>query len=180
MLCCAAPAAGKPPGQPKPSPAATTHVVPSEDEKLPVAEVVAKFHRNAFEPTAAEAKLGRVICLVTLHDAALQRGGFFPLVLFAGGSIGTWRQTPAGSEQPFLAKLGPEEQARASELVETIPTERALSRERFDASTLVMGVSMRVNGRVETLYFDHERVPAALSQLVAMLKQRLEASHRGP
>jgi hypothetical protein len=43
-----------------------------------------------------------------------------------------------------------------------------------------MGVITRVDERVETLYFDNARIPAALSHLVGMLKQRLEAKYRRP
>jgi hypothetical protein len=70
----------------------TPPVVPAEDAQLPVAEAVAKLHRRAFEPTDVEATLGRPICLITIHDAALQRGEFFPLVLFANGAIGGARR----------------------------------------------------------------------------------------
>jgi hypothetical protein len=42
-----------------------------------------------------------------------------------------------------------------------------------------MGVSTRTNGeRVETLYFEHQRLPKAVSELVGTLKARLEATNR--
>ena len=43
-----------------------------------------------------------------------------------------------------------------------------------------MGMSTRSGERVETLYFELERIPSALSQLVGMLKHRLEATNRRP
>jgi hypothetical protein len=106
-------------------------------------------------------------------------GASYPLVLFEGGSVATWRQTPAGGEDPFFAKLAAEEQARAAELIAAIPAERSLARETFDASLLVMGVSTRLNEHVDTLYFESRRIPAALSELVSLMKQRLEATNRG-
>ncbi len=161
------------------APSDAPRTAPTAKEQLPIPQAVAKLHQSAFEPNPAEARLGRVLCLVTLHDAAFESGEFYPLVLFAGGFVGTWRQTRAGSEEPFYAKLAPEEQARASELVEAIPAERALARETFDASMLVMGVSTRVNEHVDTLWFENRRSPPALSQLVSLLKQRLEETNRG-
>ena len=147
---------------------------------MPVPESVAKIHQHVFEPTAAAAKVGKLLCLVTLHDAPLRRGQFYSLALFANGSVATWRQTPRGGEEPFIAKLSSSEQVRASDLLEAIPAGRALAREKFDASAVVMGVSARAGERVETLYFDNDRVPAALGDLVAILKQRLEATNQSP
>lgn len=126
--------------------------------QLPVPQAVARLHRNAFEPNAAEEKLGGVVRLVTHHDAALQRGELHTLVLFAGGAARTWRPTRAGAEEPFQAKLLPEEQARASQLLEAVPRERAMARVTFD--------------------FDHARIPDELGHLVGMLKQRLELTNR--
>jgi hypothetical protein len=41
-----------------------------------------------------------------------------------------------------------------------------------------MCVSLRVGDRQETHYFEHERIPEPLGQLVGMLKHRLEATNR--
>jgi hypothetical protein len=109
-----------------------------------------------------------------------KRATSHPLVLFASGSVGTWRQTPAGAEEPFFAKLSPEEQAQATELVSKISEGRGLARQAFDRSALVMGVSLRVGDRQETHYFDDERMPDALGRFVAMLEHRLEATNRKP
>lgn len=156
-----------------PSPAPTP-------DALPIPEAVAKLHRNAFEPRESAAKLGGVVCYVTLHDAALEKGSIYPLVLFAKGSVATWRQTPTGAEEPFFATLSAEEQARADGLISKIPEGRALARERFERSAMVMGVSLRVGDRQETYYFDDATIPDALGQLVGMLKHRLEATNRAP
>jgi len=169
---------------PAPSPAtpdataSADRPAPSKQEDRPVPEAVAKLHDSAFEPTAAQAKLGPVICVVTLHDAATRQGSFHPVVLFEGGAIATWRQTTAGPEEAFFAELRAGERRRAFELVEAISDGRALARETFNASAQVMGVSTREGERVETLYFDDDEIPAALSGLVALLKQRLEATNR--
>lgn len=159
--------------------ASAASVAPARDG-LPIPEAVAKLHRGAFEPRESAVKLGGVVCYVTLHDAALEKGGFYPLVLFANGSVATWRQTPTGAEEPFFATLGPDEQATATQLIAKIREGRDLARESFDPSALVMGVSLRVADRQETYYFDDARIPDALGQLVGMLKQRLEATNRGP
>jgi hypothetical protein len=180
VACSQSPAPAPAIAEPRVEPAPSNPEPAVEDEQLPVPQAVSKLHRSAFEPSAAEKQLGGVVCLVTLHDAALRRGEFYPLVVFAGGSVGTWRQTPTGAEEPLQAKLHPEEQVRASELIEAIPRGRATARRKFDAAALVMGVSTRRGERVETLYFDHARIPDELGQLVAMLKQRLEATHRRP
>jgi hypothetical protein len=147
------------------------------DEGLPVPEAVAKAHQSEFARTT-DPKLGKVICFVTLHDAALERGELYSLVLFASGSVGTWRQTPKGAQEPFYAELTSSEQARAVEAVKEIPAGRTLAKKRFDTGALVMGVSTRTaDDRIETLYFDHERLPRAVSELVGMLKARLEATN---
>jgi hypothetical protein len=162
-----APAASEPP-------VARTPGGPAPVEQLPIPEAVAQLHRNVFQPAATEAKLGEAVCLITLHDAALERGDFHPLVLFAGGSVTTWTQKPRRAEQPHHAKLSADELVRASALIERIPAERAKARERFEAGTLVMGVTTRVGDRVETLYFDNATIPPGLSSLVSVLKHRLE------
>jgi hypothetical protein len=149
-------------------------------EGLPIPEAVAKLHRGAFASREGAAELGGVLCYVTLHDAALEKGSFYPLVLFAKGSIGTWRHTPAGPQEPFYAQLSAEERGRATELISKIPEGRSLGRERFERSAMVMGVSVRVGDRQETHYFDDARIPDALAQLVGMLKHRLEATNRRP
>jgi hypothetical protein len=146
--------------------------------QLPVSEAVAKLHRNAFQVSAMDPKQGRVTCFVTLHDPALARGSFFPLALFADGGVATWRQTPTGSEEPFFAQLSADEQARAAQWVAAIPSAREKARKSFPTSALVMGVSVRVDEEVVTLWFEHDEVPAPLGSLVAMLKQRLEATNR--
>jgi hypothetical protein len=175
--CREAPAPTAEKARVEPVPAASEAQAPSESG-LPVPEAVAKLHRSEFERPSDD-KLGPVLCVVTLHDAALERGEFHPLVLFATGSVGTWTQTAKGAEELFYAELTPEEQARAVEAVKEIPAGRALARKRFDAGALVMGVSTRTEGeRVETLYFEHTRLPKALSELVGMLKARLEATNR--
>lgn len=174
--CGGAPAPAKPvASEPMVEPAPT---VPAEKAGLPVPEAVARLHQSAFERTSAEAKLGKVSCFVTLHDAALARGEFHALVLFATGSVGTWRQTQAGGEEPFFAKLSPEEQTKADALVGQIAVGRALAKEKFDSAAMVMGVSTRTEERIETLYFDGGELPRALSELVGMLKARLEATNR--
>jgi hypothetical protein len=169
-----------PPAEAATGAAAPAHSAAPAGDELPVPEAVATLHRGAFEARESATKLGGVVCYVTLHDAALEKGGFYPLVLFANGSVGTWRQTPAGAEEPFFAKLSSEEQAQATELVSKISEGRSLARQAFDRSALVMGVSLRVGGRQETHYFDVERMPDALGRVVAMLKHRLEETNRKP
>lgn len=153
---------------------------PSADAPLAVPEAVAKLHRNAFRDGAVDPKLGRVLFFVTLHGAAFERGEVFPLVLFDDGSIATWRQTSTGPEEPFFAKLGPEEKTRASELVDAIATAPDPARDASTPSTAVMGISVRAGEQVRTRYFDHARIPAPLGSLVGLLKQRLEATNRSP
>jgi hypothetical protein len=153
---------------------------PTGSELVPVPEAVTRLHRNAFREAAGDSKLDRVVCFVTLHEASLKRGEIFPLVLFADGSVATWRQKATGSEEPFFAKLSREEQAQATQLIAAIPRATGTASETFAASSLVMGVSVRVNEQVQTLYFDHHRMPSALAQLVGLLKQRLEATNRAP
>ena len=63
-------------------PANASRDAPVGAEQLPVPEAVARLHRNAFSDAAVDPKLGGVLCVVTLHDAALERGELFPLVLF--------------------------------------------------------------------------------------------------
>ena len=158
------------PAPPKPS---------AGGDRLPVVELVAKLHRGAFA-SKPDPKLGRVLCVVTVHEASLRRGEVYPVVLFASGSVATWRQTKNGSEEHFFAKLSAEEQAQAARLIDAIGGGRAMALGAFDASAVVMGVSTRVGERVETLYFESDRIPAALGRLVGLLKQRLEATNRAP
>jgi hypothetical protein len=152
---------------------------PVGEAPLPIPDAVAKLHEKALE-APADGKLARAICVVTVHDAPLKRGSFFPVVLLADGSVATWRQTPAGREEPFFAELSAEERARAGELVEAISVERTHARLSFDASAVVMGVSTRVGEQRVTLFFPTDRVPAPLSELVGLLKGRLEATNRAP
>lgn len=143
----------------------------------PVPAVVATLHERAFERPGAEA-LGGVLCFITLHDEAHGREGFFPLVLFANGSVATWREAPTGPVEPFSAKLGDDERTRAAGLVASLPDERALARQRFAPGARVMGVTLRVGERRETLYYEAAHMPEPLSRLIGMLKHRLEATNQ--
>lgn len=162
------------------APLTASRDAPAGAELLPIPDAVARLHRNAFSSAAVDPKLGGVRCFVTLHDAGLERGEFFPLVLFEDGAVATWRQTATGKEEPFFATLSSDEQARATQLVEALKGVRGAARATFARSTLVMGVSLRVSTEVQTLYFDQREVPAPLNLLVALLKQRLEATNRAP
>lgn len=175
--CREAPAPAAEKARVEPVPASAEAEAPRESGLL-VPDAVAQLHRREFEQKTDE-KLGPVLCVVTLHDAALEQSEFHPLVLFASGSVGTWSQTPNGAEEPFYAELTPAEQARAVQQVKEIPAGRDLAKKRFEAGVLVMGVSTRGSGeKVETLYFEQTRLPKALSELVGMLKARLEATNR--
>jgi hypothetical protein len=152
-------------------------LVPAAEARLPVSGAVAKLHEKAFDATSADAKVGQPLCLVTLHDAPLAKGSFYPVALFTDGDVATWRQTAAGRQEPFYAKLNAHERKRASELVGAIREARDQAEETFAASDLVMGVTTLVGERPVTLYFPNDRVPASLGELVAILKGRLEATN---
>jgi hypothetical protein len=165
---------------PEPAPPRSTAPRPATEaeSRVRVPEAVAELHERAFAPTPAEAELGRVVCVVTLHDAAYARGYFHPLVVFADGGITTWTQADEGPREPFTAQLDAEEQATATGLIDAIRGKRAMADETFDAQANVMGVSMRDGERVVTLYFDVSKLPAELSRLVGMLKHRLEVTNQ--
>jgi hypothetical protein len=152
----------------------------SNDSRLPVPEAVTKLHQNAFNQKATEMKLGPVLCVVTLHDAPLRKGEFFPVVLFANGRVSTWRQTLNGGKGAFLATLTAEEQGRAASMIKAIPKNRSRARTAFDASAMVMGVSWRRDEGVESLYFALDEAPEPLSGLVRILKGRLEETNGKP
>jgi hypothetical protein len=168
--------AGEPPPTRARETAPPAATAPAPSNELPVAEAVAKLHRSAFDP---EANIGEVICIVTLHDAPLERGSFFAVMLLASGTVATWRQTPTAGEEPFFAQLEPDERGRAFELVRALAETRAQARSSFAPTSLVMGVSFR-GDKLETLYFDNAQLPDTLSRLVALLKHRLEATNRSP
>lgn len=173
-----APATSDPTPEPAPPRSTTPRPAAETESPLRVPEAVVALHQRAFAPNPAEAELGRVICVVTLHDAAYARGYFHPLVVFADGAITTWTQADDGPREPFTAQLDAEEQASAAALIHAIPGKRAMADERFEAQAHVMGVSTRDGETVVTLYFDVRELPDELSRLVGMLQHRLEATNQ--
>lgn len=125
-----------------------------------------------------EDELGRTLCLITLHDAGLARGEFFAVVLFDRGLVTTWRQTAEHAEEPFMARLAPEELTQANELLAALGSDRSSARQSFRTTASVMGVSRRERDQVETLYFDLGEIPKPLAELAGLLKYRLEATNR--
>lgn len=161
---------------PMPSPASPEPAA-SEAELRPVPARVADLHRTFFEPSKKPVPGGKIQCLITVHDGELSRDQFYAVALFGDGSIATWAESSKGRVSPFLAKLAPEENARAVAWLDELARDRSAARERFVTSTTVMGISTRSRERVETSYFATTETPEPLDSIAALLKDRLEATN---
>ncbi len=150
---------------------------PAADERRPVPARVADLHRTLFEPSEEPVPGGGVECVITVHDGRLSHDKFYAVVLFAGGSVATWTESPTGRLDPFLARLTPEDDARARGWLDEVERQRGAAGDRFLPSATILGISTRPGARVETSYFVSTRTPDPLDRLVQLLKDELEATH---
>lgn len=185
VAACSAPAAStlivlRPSAEPSgalPSPPAAEPTASVADTPRPIPARVADLHRTIFEASAKPVPGGKVQCLITIHDGQLSHDPFYVVVLFAGGSVATWAQSPKGPVVLFFAKLTPEEDARALGWLEQLTREPGAAHDRFSPSTTVMGISTRPGQRVDTSYFALDETPPPLDALAWLLKHRLEATN---